>query len=78
MDALACMQSKPIELIFENENIMDGGVVWNAVPDYMFTSDPFIPGEIEELLENGQFNHDIEVIAGKIFDIFIVGSCLLG
>ena len=38
--------------------------IWNAVPDYMFTMDPFIPGNIEELLENGQFNHDIEVIAG--------------
>ena len=28
-------------------------------------TDPFIPGEIEELLDEGQFNHDIEVIAGS-------------
>ena len=30
----------------------------------MFTTDPFIPGEFEDLLENGEFNQDIEVIAG--------------
>ena len=42
--------------------------IWNAVPDYMFTTDPFIPGEIEELLENGEFNQDIEVIAGTNWD----------
>ena len=44
---------------------MNGGTVWNAVPDYMFTNDPFIPGEIDDLLENGEFNQEIEVIAGS-------------
>jgi len=66
LDPLLCMQSKSIEEIFEHEDVMQGNAqtIWNAVPDYMFTMDPFIPGEIEELLENGHFNHDIQVIAG--------------
>ena len=36
-DALSCMQSQSIENIFANEDVMQGGTVWNAVPDYMFT-----------------------------------------
>ena len=31
------MQSQCIENIFANEDVMQGGTVWNAVPDYMFT-----------------------------------------
>ena len=31
------MQSQSIENIFANEDLMQGGTVWNAVPDYMFT-----------------------------------------
>ena len=31
------MQSQSIENIFANEDVMQGGTVWNAVPDYMFT-----------------------------------------
>ena len=44
---------------------MPGQIVWNAVPDYEFTDSPFIPGEVQDLLENGQFNHEIEVIIGS-------------
>ena len=32
------MQAQSIEYIFENEDVMQGGIVWNAVPDYMFTT----------------------------------------
>ena len=31
------MQAQSIENIFANEDVMQGGTVWNAVPDYMFT-----------------------------------------
>jgi hypothetical protein len=37
-DDLSCMQAQSIEYIFENEDVMQGGIVWNAVPDYMFTT----------------------------------------
>ena len=62
---LDCMQRRTIEEIFDNQDVMNGGVVWQATPDYKFTSDPFIPGEVEELLANGQFNQDIQIMAGS-------------
>ena len=63
--ALSCLQNKSLEEIFEHQNVIPGQIIWNAVPDYEFTDNPFLPGEVTELLDNGQFNHDIEVIIGS-------------
>ena len=41
-----------------------GGIVWNAVPDGDFTSDPFLPTEPGKILYSGSFNHDVEIIIG--------------
>ena len=35
-----------------------------AVPDFEFISEPYLPADPQILLENGQFNKDIEVIIG--------------
>ena len=31
-----------------------------AVPDIEFTSDPFLPGNVEDLMESGQFDSGVE------------------
>jgi carboxylesterase type B len=38
------------------------------VPDNGFTTDPFLPGSVEELLSSEQFNSDIQVIIGTNAD----------
>ena len=35
------MQAQSLEDIFLNDDVMQGGIVWNAVPDYMFTTGQF-------------------------------------
>ena len=37
---------------------------WHGVTDNDFTSNPFLPGKVEELLQSEQFNQDIQVIIG--------------
>ena len=67
-DVLKCMQDQDLSNIFANADVMNGGTVWQAVPDHDFTSEPFMPGDPESLMSNGQFNKDIEVMAGTNTD----------
>ena len=72
-DLLSCLQNKHLTDITSLTNLMDGYLyggylVWMAVPDIDFCSDPFIPGDPEELLASGQFNTNVEVIIGTNSD----------
>ena len=39
-----------------------------AVPDFDFTSDPFLPGNVEDLMASGEFNTEVEIIIGTNVD----------
>ena len=43
----------------------EGSLNWMPMSDINFTADPFLPGESEELLANGQFNKDVQLIIGS-------------
>ena len=50
-----------------------------AVPDTEFTSDPFLPGNVQDLMEAGQFNSEVEIIVGTNVDdgmLFVLSSLL--
>ena len=51
------------------------GLQIQAVPDMDFTSDPYLPGNVMDLLQLGQFDKNIEVIFGNNADegIFVTG-----
>ena len=63
---LKCLQSKNFGEVLGT--VLEGAGIWalswHAVPDKDFTSDPYLPGEVIDLLESGQFNKDIEIIIG--------------
>ena len=61
-NTLQCLQNKDANEIMIGVQV--GGTNWMATSDIDFTSEPFIPGDPLELMVNGQFNHDIQVIAG--------------
>ena len=65
---LKCIQKKDVSEILELTDLVENAVVWMAVPDYNFTSNPFLPGDVEQLMSDGQFNKDIEVIIGRTAD----------
>ena len=65
-NVLECLQSRRVDEILDNAVL--GGTNWMATSDIDFTSEPFIPGDPLELMVNGQFNHDIQVIAGTNAD----------
>ena len=66
-NVLECIQNKDLnDLVFEN--VTSEVAPWNAVPDVDFTSDPFLPGNVVDLLKNGQFNKSIQVIFGNNAD----------
>ena len=50
-----------------------------AVPDIEFTSDPFLPGNVQDLMESGEFDTDVEIIIGTNADdgmLFVLGPLL--
>ena len=58
---------------------VEGNTVWMAVPDNEFTSDPFLPGNVEDLMATGQFNPEIEIMIGTNSDegiLFVLNSLL--
>ena len=59
---------------------LDGKGPWHGVPDMNFTTDPYLPGKVEELLKSGQFNHNIQVIIGTNTEegIMVVGPMTNG
>ena len=73
--ALGCNETENILSCFQDKDIADfismeltGTGPWQGVPDKGFTSDPFLPGTVEELLESDEFNSNIEVIIGTNSD----------
>ena len=38
------------------------------MPDNEFTSEPFLPGNVEDLMELGQFNTEVEIVIGTNLD----------
>ena len=65
---LECLQQTEVGDIIAQFDLMDGGVVWYPFPDSRFSSDPFLPMVPEQMMSNGQFNKDIEVIIGSNAD----------
>ena len=56
-----------------------GNTIWMAVPDIEFTSDPFLPGNVQDIMESGEFDTDVEIIIGTNADdgmLFILGPLL--
>merc|ERR1711962_1144015 len=69
-DVLTCLQGTKVHDIVALTDIFpdQAAFPWQAVPDSLFTSSPFLPVPAEELLQTGQFNSDIEVITGTCKD----------
>ena len=63
-DVLPCLQAKDVTDILALTTLGDLYSAWLPVPDSDFSSDPFLPGDPEELMRTGQFNTDIEVVVG--------------
>ena len=61
-DILSCLQSRDVDEFLSME--LEWASPWHGVPDNDFTSNPFLPGKVEELLQSEQFNQDIQVIIG--------------
>ena len=70
MDTLSCLQEQELKDIFDAMVLIPGAgnMIWSAVPDVNFTTDPFIPGDPKLLMESGQFNTNVEVIIGTNSD----------
>ena len=51
-----CLQSKNMEDIISLENSLSLSLIWLPTTDSDFTSEPFLPGDPEELMKSGQFN----------------------
>ena len=50
-----------------------------AVPDIEFTSDSFLPGNVQDLMESGQFDSEVEIIFGTNADdgmLFVLSALL--
>ena len=81
VDPLTCLQGKPLKEILASTDLLDKAAVWMPVPDSNFTSDPFLPGNPEDLMSNGEFNTDIEVIIGTTADegiLYLARTLLTG
>ena len=63
------LQEKDVyDIVLQLDILNNGVIIWTLVPDFEFTSEPFLPGNAEDLMSSGQFNKDIEVIAGHNAD----------
>ena len=65
VDVLKCLQRKSKDDILAQTNFLGSGRPWMAVSDSGFTSNPFLPGDPDELMASGQFNSNIELIIGN-------------
>ena len=57
----------------------EGNATFMAVPDNEFTSNPFLPGNVEDLMASGQFNPEIEIMIGTNSEegiLFVLGALL--
>ena len=65
MDKLTCLQDKEMSNILALTDLIEDASIWMPIRDNDFTSEPFIPGNPEDLLSSGQFNTEVDVIIGK-------------
>ena len=65
MDKLTCLQDKEMSDILALTDLIEDASIWMPIRDNDFTSEPFIPGNPEDLLSSGQFNTEVDVIIGK-------------
>ena len=66
-DTLECLENVEADKISDvglNMSYTIGASVWSLMPDMDFTQTPFMPGNPETLLSDGQFNKDVKVIIG--------------
>ena len=66
-DTLECLENVEADKISDiglNMSYTIGASVWSLIPDMDFTQTPFMPGNPETLLSDGQFNTDVQVIIG--------------
>ena len=61
-DILSCLQRRDVDEFVSMT--LEWASPWQGVLDNGFTSDPFLPGSVKELLQSEQFNQDVEVIIG--------------
>ena len=66
-DNLKCLQNKDIFDILQLSYLVEGNLMWVPVNDNK-TSNPFVPGNPKDLLKNGEFDKNIEVILGTNAD----------
>merc|ERR1712130_262996 len=69
-DVLSCLQGVEVQDIVALTDIFpdQASFPWQAVPDSLFTTSPFLPAPPEELLQSGQFDSEVEVILGTCKD----------
>jgi len=69
-DVLTCLQGVEVRDTVALTDIFpdQASFPWQAVPDSLFTTSPFLPAPAEELLQSGQFNSEVEVILGTCND----------
>ena len=60
---LGCLQTKPVDEIMSNAQLVEGYLWMPTIDDQNF-----IPDDPFEILENGSFNKDIEIIIGNTAD----------
>ena len=68
VDTLTCVQNRDMADVLILSELIEGGTKWMAVPDFDFTSDPFLPGNVEDLMASGEFNTEVEIIIGTNVD----------
>ena len=59
---LECLQVQSVNDILKQTDL--GRTCWMAVHDSLFTTEPFLIGDPEQLLSTGQFNTDVKIIIG--------------
>ena len=80
---IVCLQGKNMKDIIRLEYSLSNNLIWLPSPDINFASEPFLPGDPEELMKSGQFNSEIDVIIGTnekeglfVMEAFIVDPTL--
>ena len=71
LDDLKCFQRLPVQLLLNLTDYLDdptdsisSGHAFNGVVDQTFTENPFLSDTPLNLLKNGDFNQDVEIILG--------------
>ena len=77
-----CLQDKDtFQILFTSLNVMvetqNFGTAWMPVVDFTYLESPFLPGHPEDMLMNGEFSPDIDVMIGANKEegiLFLIGK----